>query len=360
MNTIFLRIDEVMIASFGEKMAKIAKIAGKLGVPAPTYALTYEFVKKMYSTGEEIVKRYFVEVNGVMPKIDGWTFVCKIDHTDRLAYGEMPAGFSVDVCKCDHCKSNRLRTVTYIITDGTEYKQVGGACLKNYLGHALPATMASYFDSVRDLDSEYTGTGSVPYYELKNMLAVTIGNVAENGYSKDMTKHAVLSLMANPRLYDQAAAYITTHIDEAQQIIDFVKSMDADSTYLQNIKQIATDGHVQSKAFGYACSMVLVWKRHNEEKAKAENAKESNHVGEVKDRLKNIKVRVTGVHVFEGYYGYTTFVNMADADGNQFTWKASGAKSFEANEEITITGTVAEHGEYKGAKVTYLTRCKVA
>jgi hypothetical protein len=92
------------------------------------------------------------------------------------------------------------------------------------------------------------------------------------------------------------------------------------------------------------------------EKRKAENAA-SEFVGEIKQRFE-FDAEVIGVYGTEGYYGHTDIVKFKDADGNLFTWFASGYQDLEHGDRITIKGTVKEHDTYRGVKQTVLTRCK--
>lgn len=78
----------------------------------------------------------------------------------------------------------------------------------------------------------------------------------------------------------------------------------------------------------------------------------------MKDAAGNIFKWVTNKAL--GYYEPATDRNdyaMEDENGNRFQWHGIEEKNAET---FTITGTVKDHGEYKGAKQTALTRCKIA
>jgi hypothetical protein len=56
-------------------------------------------------------------------------------------------------------------------------------------------------------------------------------------------------------------------------------------------------------------------------------------------------------------YGTTFFHVMRDDNGNSLVWRSS-SHSYGEGDKYALTGTVKEHGEYKGEPQTVLTRCK--
>jgi len=79
------------------------------------------------------------------------------------------------------------------------------------------------------------------------------------------------------------------------------------------------------------------------------------YVGAVGEKITiTASVRATGT--FETQYGITHVYTMTDASGNVLVWK-TGTRIDEGT--MTITGTVKAHSEYRGARQTELTRCKV-
>ena len=83
----------------------------------------------------------------------------------------------------------------------------------------------------------------------------------------------------------------------------------------------------------------------------------SNFVGTVKDRI-TFDAEVTGVYSFDTDYGTTMIVRMTDPDDNILVWFATSSPDLERGDNVTLTGTIKDHDEYRGAKQTVLTRCK--
>ncbi len=93
------------------------------------------------------------------------------------------------------------------------------------------------------------------------------------------------------------------------------------------------------------------------QKQRETEGRESEYVGEVKDRIE-FEAEVTGVYGTEGFYGHTDIVKFKDADNNQFTWFASDYTNLRTGDRISIKGTVKKHDDYRDIKQTVLTRCK--
>lgn len=85
----------------------------------------------------------------------------------------------------------------------------------------------------------------------------------------------------------------------------------------------------------------------------------SEYIGEVKERLRDMRVKLTGCRAISTLYG-ESIVFTFDFDGNTLTWFTSTVpdedKTIVGNEYI-LTGTVKKHDLYNGVKTTYLNRC---
>jgi hypothetical protein len=95
---------------------------------------------------ENAVVRYIdLEVEGIVPSENGWSFVATVVHTDDGNIIRSVPGYTVPVeyrdrpTWCDHCKTNRVRRDTYIVRheDG-RVMQVGSSCLADFIGTSNP------------------------------------------------------------------------------------------------------------------------------------------------------------------------------------------------------------------------------
>lgn len=86
----------------------------------------------------------------------------------------------------------------------------------------------------------------------------------------------------------------------------------------------------------------------------------SEYVGNVKDRI-TVKIKsVKCVTSWETDFGVTRIYKMIGEDGNVYTWKTGKFIDDDNSADISITGTVKAHTEFRGIKQTELTRCRVA
>ena len=138
---------------------------------------------------------------------------------------------------------------------------------------------------------------------------------------------------------------------------------------MYNIQTIAKTQGVTAKTIGLAASIIGTYKRQVERdiryaaKKKAEQAangdQPSEWVGEVKERLRKLEIKVFGTYETEGDYGMTTRVVFKDTTGNDFIWFASGSVELEQGEGYLVDATVKKHNEFRGVKQTQVNRVRV-
>ena len=85
----------------------------------------------------------------------------------------------------------------------------------------------------------------------------------------------------------------------------------------------------------------------------------SDYVGEIGERLRNVKVSIRTIGGFDSAYGYKWVYTFEDESGNLFTWFTTVQQAVSCDDVFSLTGTIKAHVEYKGARTTQLTRCKL-
>lgn len=85
---------------------------------------------------------------------------------------------------------------------------------------------------------------------------------------------------------------------------------------------------------------------------------QSQHIGDVGERLKSLVVRVLFVKEIDGQFGTSLLVGMADSQGNQLrTFSTSKwVWAVKPGDTLTIDATVKKHETYQGTMQTILTR----
>ena len=83
---------------------------------------------------------------------------------------------------------------------------------------------------------------------------------------------------------------------------------------------------------------------------------ESEYVGDIKDRLRDLMVTCTGRRTFDSEYG-SGYIYTFSFEKNILVWMTTANKPIEPNNTYLLTGTVKDHKTYNGEKQTYLSRC---
>ena len=83
----------------------------------------------------------------------------------------------------------------------------------------------------------------------------------------------------------------------------------------------------------------------------------SQFVGEIGDRLRDIPMKVCNIGGFDSAYGYKWVYTFEDIDGNVYSWFTTSQQAISIGMTCIVTGTIKAHVEYKSVFTTQLTRC---
>lgn len=281
---------------------------------------------------------------------------------------------------CDHCHTKRARIDTFVIRHRTtgEMKQIGRNCLTAYTGIELLLPTWLYTDGIDEMDewSDTQGGGGEPYLTVANVLETTCQVAAKFGWvSRQMerdsmgqrtaTAEIVMAVMRGRTPADaklrESLADTPPHVDTATRVQAHAVAMMAESSeYATNLATLAAGEWVSLRNIPLLCSAYAAWKRAETVRVERETRPESQWKGEAKQRLRALNLTVVFTTVIESQWGFTTLIILLDGAGNRFKWFATGAwEQYTAGTVLTLDGTVKDHEEYKGERVTILTRCKV-
>lgn len=133
-----------------------------------------------------------------------------------------------------------------------------------------------------------------------------------------------------------------------------------DEKYADNLIEVKFDEVCTMSAWGKGSYNVGAQKIVEEKIAAAQPKSTSEWIGEVGDKLKDIKVQLTRKYSFDSKYGITTVYNFVTEDGNNLTWFSSTYQPYDIGEWVKIKyTTIKDHSEYKGIKSTVITRTKL-
>lgn len=396
------RIPEGNLSKLSERLSKLNEEASKLDSAPIHFDIMSTDDVKDEKTGE--ISRFFnVYVEGEAPKLKGWTFVGALTHAPegnivRPVPGKViPDNYRTNKPVCDHCKKDWIvRRDTYIVqNDQGVYKQVGGNCLADFLGHPDPYRYARFAEWLAGLHGELEElenekeTNNSPQFkreDLKMYLAEVAAVVDEKGWKSRgavyqehagtaTADYAMNELHDTPHTYHGVTTYPIRpqqkHFDEAEKVISYLRvDLKPDNDYLNNLKTLTSvDNFLVKEGSGIVASAIPFYRREIEKqvaKAKqasqfAQQALSSNYVGEVGDRLYGIHVSVLSHQELESNFGMTNLFRFQDDKGNVYSWFGTGAAAYgmEVGNDYVISASVKKHQEYKGRKETILTRVKI-
>jgi hypothetical protein len=386
-----------------EKAAKFARKAAKLGVVGPEIVIGAHVATMVCDDGT-FHDLHEVHVAGEVPRVStGHDFIAKIHHmSPTLALvmqpegaEPMPAHYRTRGAYCDHCKTLRPRHDTFVLRAETgEHVQVGRSCLADFMPPreaAAIVAMAEWLKEAREACGEESerqprGRG---FHRLETYLAAVVRVVEADGFfmSRKLaderggcpTTASTASMLVEAPLrrtqqwardmleaYGEAWALAdSAHRVKARAALAWGAALTDDecmaSEYLYNVRTLARAEWSDHKGLGIAASIPTAHARYlgriAEREASARAPK--SHFGTVGKR-ETFTLTVVRVVPIESQYGTAYLHVFRDANGNAATWRSTGSIAGQEGDVVTLTGTVKEHGEYKGTPQTVLTRCKVA
>lgn len=404
------KIAEVNMDRFEKKINRIKNKCSKYGNPF-TYEIKGECFEEIdnpdYEPGSGLPKK--VTIKKIIVNVDGtaivndWEFVANVEHTESgnvfrkspdIDY-EIPQRYYDSYPVCEHCKTNRVRKMTYIVKNKktNEFKQVGNSCLCDFIKGRSAEEMAQYISLYNTLISgEYSeplGSGFQRYYETKELLSYMAETVRLLGYVKrkdddgNWNTNSTANMVerfykADHNLFvsfergvEEETLMIMEKIgfnhenEEAKKmvtdVLEWINTTKDNSDFIHNLKVVTKLEYNSWDKVGILCAIfpsykrAMEWKSQKEKQQKAD--KESGYVGEIGQRISIENVQTIIVSSYETDFGYVYIHKFTDENGNIYIWKSSSGSHAEATK---VKGTVKEHSEFKGVKQTILTRCKVA
>lgn len=389
-----------------EKLAKLNKKADKLGVEPITFKIIREFStpEQVDHAGKVLVpQKWYFEIEIINSKpvhLPGWELVAVITPVgDEKLLKVVPDKTVPTIYRnasmvCEHCNKARYRKDTFVMhhTETGEYKQIGRQCIQDFLGGDPTRIFnrASWVRSIEDAlneveDDMYMGPhgGHDRCWGLEETMYLACAVIRKTGYwSKkavaDMegksSTHSDVMWLLRPSYVDKDQQYKDAYIEKwgikiedqdiefANKIIEWAKQIptDTNSDYFFNLGVAARSGVATYETSALLISSIEAYKREvlRIEYEKKEK-KESNWVGQPKERITIKGVKQIHRYAMEGDYGIRSFIKfLQEETGNIFIWWASGDVDYASEKPINIMATVKAHEEYKGTRQTVILRVK--
>lgn len=359
-----------------ERVAKLNKRAAKLGVPA---LLTVSFSEVCEKNKQPSVT---ATLEGEAPSLVGWSFVATLEHDqDRVIIRTIPgldesldlsAYRTADPDHCDHCGLSRQRAKTFlVINSAKEIKQVGGSCLKDFLGHPSPL---SYFLLAEEIEKigQNLGKGERRYLTT-DLLANAAAVIEQVGYTsasrayesgQDPTKSVVQdNIFYRERKDPREVLIYSRHHDETTSALEWVRSLDADkidNDYMHNLYTICSADWIKPSHVGYAVSLFSAYDRAMErvrvdrERREKGEFNPSDFEGQIGER-RSFTFEVTQIFSYPTDFGAKHKHILVSTEGNALVW-ATTSRKLDKGTTYTGTFTVDAHEESKYGRQTKLLR----
>lgn len=317
------------------------------------------------------------------PILNGWMLVCTYDWewngSETTCYVNTVPGMNVleeymnvEDGRCDHCKTNRRRKKSMLVTkDFIEFKVVGSTCIKDFLGHKNPQSFIDCYAFEQTLDT-YTrefpsSTEGMAVDTVHTVLAVTNLLVRLNGYTKagewgaestkDQVNNYINASTPEINIYRRANPLTTKDSETATKVMEWIVDQPNNSEYMDTMQKAVKAGAITYKRYGVVCSGVLAYNRAMEKKAATVALKSNEFIGEIKQRIPFGECTVKSVRYFDGYHDTVTQIVLETEKGDCLMWRASGSLEIEIGEVWNIQkATIKKHNLFNGRNQTVVNR----
>lgn len=386
---------EKLVNRFAKKAQKYGKaFCVKCGEPYATEVAVYDIGYDPLTGASTkvldhtvMVEAFDIEIEADIIQNDGYTVVAQVEHLDggnivKVFDGNIKAEWIHSDCRCEHCKTNRVRKLTYIVRKGDEELQVGKTCLKDYCGidPQLMGLRNQLTDILlnEDVDHYDFGKGGVEWaYDTTEILALAIRAYKKQGYVKSEMPNSNKDLIRE--MVDSNVHPTEEEVNRAAEMAKAIEGLDdkdAINFLLNDTRTLVRTTYCKRSHFGYIAYAPVAFEKYQKEMAKkaeweAEHQKQmaSEYVGEVGKRQTFDIAKFKLVTSWEGQFGTTYLYKFTDTNGNVLVWFASGCfghwddtkqKYIEEENVSKIKATVKAHNERDGVKQTIINRVKVA
>lgn len=391
-------IPQSRLSRLSARAAKAAARARRSGLPVPSLAVSpapsrvFEFrdpLARIRGADTDVrrasVPMVRVELRNFAPEIGEWKIVGYRSRSDRgriLESGEVPARMrGRDLC-CEHCGYRRDRKETMVVRKsiGGDCVEVGSGCLEAFVGRGsgYVADLVEIGSILRGFEEAANADLSQEFLEeeVRIVLAVAFRRVCDDGFVSSSeawaqgttpTWRAVcddLAACRRPDAREEDLRVTAADFMAADDIIDRYQAMGGNGGFVSSVRKAIARGVAGMKDVAVLTAAAGLHARDLRREAERRAAAlGSEHVGRPGDRVEFVG-RVRRVSQTISRYGELFFVTMLDADGNVMLWKTGRLRGLREGMAYEMRGTVkehgtCEHGQYKGAAQTLLSRVAV-
>lgn len=274
-----------------------------------------------------------------------------------------------EVCRCDHCHTNRIRVYMYSIETKNGVVRIGSGCLDKFAGFPVKSWMQAV-EEAHEIIEKYC---NLSYSDVKDYSVIDVDTFlsecvkTSKSYGIRSTGHDAqwsgASVFKTLQAYlDENNGVPPEYSDEIKIEVNEIKDLIRESQLSNDIqyrdlninrRNIIDCGYVTNHQSPIMSSTVS-WNHYNKLRIEKENLLSSecqnvglNHCGDLGGKIIVKKAVVKSIWVSSGQWGDTTKLTMVSEDGNVFTWAASTNPELSVGDEINFSGTVKKDGHVK-------------
>lgn len=391
------RVPTEQLDQLEKQLNKTIRQAERMGVVPPIFqVLEHQMVDLPVSSSGVVSARQvslLVLVGGDVSPAEGWRYVACLEHVAGAAQStvmRLPGTTELDLSafkdappRCEHCNLNRQRKTSFLVEgpDGS-IRQVGSACLHDYIGGSTADQAARYAESLLDLaallakadQSALSGWGgsdpkATGFFDPQQYLGWVARGVRESGWvsrseafsgggasSADTARSSLLAALSGaslPQPSDEDNQMAADVISWARQ--KFSSNRSGLSDFERRAAEALDQPLVSYRSLPVLAALLPTYQRELERK---QRFSASSHLGSPGERL-SAQVTVRSVSERETDYGLQRIYQMEDSQGNLLTWFSSSSQDLDVGEQYSLKGTVKRHDQLGGVPRTILTRCRL-
>lgn len=398
------RIAQNRLPILRANLAKLNRRAEKLGAEPFTIELGrkgQEFIEDRSEGYAATIDWVEVTVSGKPFSLGDYRVRAVIDHRNdtyrTVGNYAIPTRFIGCDPQCDHCKTKRDRTKTYLLTDPSgNVSAVGSSCLEDFTGHApdhalaatsiwtefsaqMKAMQGGYEDDVKGVKLE-PAAPTVPFLAMVSRLIrvqgwvskdkanhnreygiepyVSTAETALDAVVKNIGAGSVEAIMAKLDLPMEDIETANTALAYVREKYANLLDQPAAQAFDLNMRTATHGNAFIHRLAGFAAFAVRMYQREVLEPAqKARAAAQSDFVGTIGKR-EVFTVTVQRLIPIEGQFGMRMLHVLEDERGNSLVWRNSGSGSsdLEVGKTYTIKATVTDHEIRNDVRQTKLSR----
>lgn len=274
--------------------------------------------------------------------------------------------------RCDHCSTKRFRKIVHLFrNEANEELMIASSCAKEYFGIDVASAVNKLFDffSAGDIRGGFSTMfdlfwkKSIPFN--KEMFSrLCYGLITRDGHyikgggttaeANDFMSLNFNGVSESSRQELDRVMNLSETFDY-NKVVEYWKAKPNQDNFTHNV--CVALGMYQPQ-HGYLAWAVYDYMKNVEGFGKPVITPTSNHIGTIGEKI-TTEVKINGIRCMETTWGFTRLVEMIDKNGNVLNWWTSKEIEAVIGDSVKVTGTVKDHGEFRGVKNTVLKNCKM-